>query len=71
MVCDILIFSICQYSSPDIFLRGYKLMFYMTNTRRKIIIIDLICNIHIVLLIYVINLANYNNIISYLVAIRS
>ena len=46
-------------------------MFYMTNTQRKIIIIDLICNIHTILLIYVINLANYNIIISYLVAIRS
>ena len=46
-------------------------MFYMTNTRHKIIIIDLFCNIHTVLLIYVINLANFNNIISYLVAIRS
>ena len=45
-------------------------MFYMTNTRNKFIIIDLICNIHTVLLIYVINLANYN-IISYLGAIRS
>ena len=46
-------------------------MFYMTNTRRKIVIVDLICNIHTVLLIYVINLANYNNIIFYLVAIKS
>ena len=42
----------------------------MTNTRHKFIIIDLICNIHTVLLIYVINLTNYNNI-SYLGAIRS
>ena len=46
-------------------------MFYITNTRHKIIIIDLIGNIQTVLLIYVINLANYNNIISYLVAIKS
>ena len=38
-------------------------MFYMTNTRYKFIIIDLICNIHTVFLIYVINLTNYNNII--------
>ena len=55
--------SITQYSSKDIFVRGYKLMFYMTNTQHKFIIIDLICNIHTV--------ANYNNLISYLGAIRS
>ena len=46
-------------------------MFYMTNTRHKFIIVDLISKIHTVLLIYVINLTNYNNIISYLGAIRS
>ena len=46
-------------------------MFYMTNTRHKFIIVDLICKIHTVLLIYLINLTNYNNIISYLGAIRS
>ena len=45
-------------------------MFYMTNTQHKFIIIDLICNIHTVLLINVINLANFNNIISNLGAIR-
>ena len=46
-------------------------MFYMTNTQHKFIIIGLICNIHTVLLIYVINFTNYNNIISYLGAIKS
>ena len=33
-------------------------MFCMTNTRHKFIIIDLNCNIHTVILIYIINLAN-------------
>ena len=46
-------------------------MFYMTNTQHKFIIIGLICNIHTVLLIYVINFTNYNSIISYLGAIKS
>ena len=45
--------------------------FIMTNTQQKIIIKDLIGNIHTVLSIYVVNFENYNNIICYLVAIRS
>ena len=43
----------------------------MTNTRQKIIIIDLIGNIHTVLSIYVSKFANYNNLICYLVTIRA
>ena len=63
-------FSVCQYSSPDIFVRDYKLLFYMANTRQKIII-DLIGNIHTVLSIYVFSFAKFNNTLCFLVAIRS